>query len=101
MDEILDVLETELEAVQLLTQTHDLGEELFGSPSRLPERFLKNLRNELDEFLPDACLEDFLGVDLYDTNEIGLHVENALRKDRNFIGQLSDLQSLLELRVFG
>lgn len=101
VDEILDVLETELEAVQFLTQTDYLGEEFFRSPSRLPERLLKDLSNQLDKFFPDTCLEHFLRVDLYHTDQISLHVEDTLREDRDFIGQLRDLQSLLKLRVLG
>lgn len=45
----------------------------------------EDLGNQSNELLPDTGLEKLPGVDLDDTEEVTLHVENTLSKNRYFV----------------
>jgi hypothetical protein len=81
VDEILNILQTQLEIFQLLTQTHDFGQKFFGRVGLHSQRFLQDLSDQFDKLSPNSILKHFLRVDLYHSDEVGLHIQDGFSKE--------------------
>ena len=100
VNEILNVFKTQLEVFQFITKFDNFSQKFLRPMSFLVERLLKNQSNKFDELLSDSSFQNFLRVDLYNSNKISFHIENTLSKKRYLVSQLWNFQSLIELTVF-
>ena len=85
VNEILNVLKTQLEVFQFITKFDNFSQKFLRPMSFLVECLLKNQGNKFDEFLSDSSFQNFLRIDLNNSNKISFHIENTLSKKRYLI----------------
>mmetsp|Transcript_33856 Transcript_33856/g.77374 ORF Transcript_33856/g.77374 Transcript_33856/m.77374 type:complete len:255 (+) Transcript_33856:1034-1798(+) len=99
VDVVGNVLERPLEAIELLSKLLQLGLEIGHLSGAEQQNHVQSARNLVDQLLADTILEQLLRVDLDDSNERGLHGEDALCEHRHHVRGLGQSVPLVQLSV--
>lgn len=80
-NKVLDVLQTRLQPVDSAAKVLQPLLKILEIVQWEHKLLVQYLSNQLNELFLDACLQNLLWVDLDDSHQITLHVENTLSKD--------------------
>lgn len=94
-------LEGATEAIELGSELVETFEELGDALAGEDHGLVDGVGDLEDEFLADTVFEEFLGVDLDDSDEGLFHGEDSLGEDGDGVRGPGEKVAVVELKVFG